>query len=80
MKPIRPLNYMERINKALAEFLKPKKPGEMGLFLNPDIRHDDWCKMMKGKPECNCSPDIYIELDDGRFEITRAGTLKKVGI
>jgi hypothetical protein len=52
----------------------------MGLFLNPEIRHDDWCKVMKGKPECNCSPDIYIELDDGRFQITKAGTLKKVGI
>jgi hypothetical protein len=80
MKPIRPLNYMERIDKALAEHLKPKKPGEMGLLLTPDIQHDDWCKRLKGKPECNCSPDIFIELDDGRFEITRAGTLKKVGI
>ena len=45
----------------------------------PEIQHDSWCKGLKGG-DCNCVPDIYIETDNGRFEVTTSGKMKKVTI
>lgn len=27
------------------------------------VRHDDWCAFLKGQGECNCDPDIEIEVE-----------------
>ena len=73
MKPLKPLSYIERIALASKDFMKS------GKMFFPEICHDNWCKALKGG-DCNCVPDIYVETDDGRFEITTSGKMKKVGI
>lgn len=33
-----------------------------GKFINAYVRHDDWCRIYKGK-QCNCDPIVEIEVD-----------------
>jgi hypothetical protein len=42
----------------------------------PQIAHDNWCKIYKGKP-CNCNPDISVETDDGLIFLNEDGSIKK---
>ena len=52
-----------------------------GMFIGilmPEIQHDTWCKQLNQKGICNCEPDIFIETNDGRFEINMQGKLEKI--
>jgi hypothetical protein len=33
---------------------------EAGALRDVDIRHDDWCRALRGAGECNCEPDIKV--------------------
>ena len=74
MKPFKPPTYVERLAIASEEFITRK-----GQMFFPEIQHDSWCKGLKGG-DCDCVPDIYIETDNGRFEVTTSGKMKKVTI
>jgi hypothetical protein len=41
--------------------LRIEKPGMFHTY----ISHDDWCEVLKGMAECNCSPDITIKDEIG---------------
>ena len=63
--------YLERLMIALPHLISK------GQMYFPEIQHDDWCKINKGK-DCNCKPFVFIETENGRFEIDKNGKHKKV--
>lgn len=62
-------NYMETIMLAL------EKGTIKGGLLMPQVAHDSWCKINKGK-ECNCHPEISVETDDGLIFLNDNGSIK----
>jgi hypothetical protein len=68
------LTYMERILVASTH----RGDGMFIGILMPEIQHDTWCKQLNQKGICNCEPDIFIETNDGRFEINMQGKLEKI--
>jgi len=65
------MSYMETIFKAIEKGSIPS----VGVLM-PQIAHDNWCKIYKGKP-CNCNPDISVETDDGLIFLNEDGSIKK---
>jgi hypothetical protein len=68
------IGYLERI-------LVASNDSEHGMFtgiLMPEVQHDTWCKQLNRKGDCNCTPNIFIETNDGRFEIDIQGKIKKI--
>ena len=46
-------NYLKKISRLSESGVIPK--ASLG---NVQILHDDWCRKLQGKGECNCDPDI----------------------
>jgi len=48
-------NYLKKILdlQAKGHFIKPG-------YSNIQIRHDDWCALLKHKGVCNCDPDVEV--------------------
>jgi hypothetical protein len=68
------MNYIETIMTAIGSgAIKLPKGG----VLSPTISHDSWCKINKGKKECNCNPDISVETDEGLIFLNKDGSVKK---
>ena len=50
-------HYLIKVLKAWEQAGRPA-PG----VYEVDVLHDGWCSMLKGKPDCNCDPDIDIRV------------------
>ena len=63
-------NYMETILKAVE-----KGSISIGGLLFPEVAHDSWCDMHKGK-DCNCEPEISVETEEGLIILNKDGSIK----
>jgi hypothetical protein len=68
------LTYMERILVASTHSGDEMFTG----ILMPEVQHDKWCKQLRNIGTCNCIPNIFVETNDGRFEINLQGKLEKI--
>ena len=65
------MSYMETIILAMQKGSIPTNG-----VLMPQIAHDEWCKINKGK-SCNCNPDISVETEDGLVMLNKDGSIRK---
>jgi hypothetical protein len=51
--------YMDKIIGDVTGKVEELSEGQRKLLgiLEVTVLHDDWCKLLKGKGECNCSPE-----------------------
>ncbi len=45
--------------------------GLKGTVIATNVKHDDWCKWLKGQSECDCDPDIEVFAvgEDGQLSL-----------
>ena len=67
--------YIERVATASKELFTQYGPG----FYQPAIMHDDWCNSIKTKKpnDCNCFPDITVDIDGVSYMIDHGGHVHK---
>ena len=67
------MNYKQKVTKAIELGIIDK-----GSVVHFDVAHDNWCKYLKNKGECNCNPDITFEKDGDLLRLRDNGLLEKV--
>jgi hypothetical protein len=65
------MNYLNRLATAMQAL--PVKPGTIATV---HVEHDTHCPMLRGKPTCRCSPDIFIQSAAGRIEVLFDGSIR----
>jgi hypothetical protein len=68
------MHYQTRITTAMQNL--PFSPGTLA---TAHVQHDAHCPMLRGKPTCRCSPDIFIESGTGRIEVLPDGGIRHPG-
>lgn len=48
-----------RLDKLTQKWLA-NKPFVAGQIIPFSVMHDDWCRFLKGKGDCNCNPDFVL--------------------
>lgn len=69
------MTYTERILKAVQNGM----PTPLGTVCVSEVRHDDWCKKLVTGTDCNCDPDILLQIPDGRFRVLPDDTFERLG-
>jgi hypothetical protein len=49
-------NYLAQLLAALECANLPS-----GTVHHAHVEHDDWCRLLKGKGECNCNPTVLLQ-------------------
>ncbi|MBS0229252.1 MAG: hypothetical protein JSS23_11225 [Proteobacteria bacterium] len=61
------MKYQDRIVHAAETLALPTGEWEAKVY------HDDWCRQLAGKGDCDCRPDITIEGEHGLWAVDATG-------
>ncbi len=66
------MNYITRLATAMQQL--EITPGTVSTVT---VQHDAWCPVLRGRPECQCRPDIVIQLPTGTVAVLPDGTIRQ---
>jgi hypothetical protein len=67
--------YAKRLTLAFERHPELFPRGELSF---PSIQHDDWCHLLVQGGQCDCKPDVYVEVKGQRYSVNPDGSVALV--
>jgi hypothetical protein len=53
-------NYKDKLMATVSLAKSMHAAGHRGVMM-AEVQHDNWCRLLKGRGECNCNPEIVMK-------------------